>query len=128
LADVCFDTAVVIDCLSGHPAAVEFLADQPAGRRLCISAVSVAELYQGVRDRAELRLIDAFAARFRVVVPTPNDVRHCLQLVRSLKLAHGVGWPDCLIAATCIRLGMSLATPNAKHFKPIPGVDLIVPY
>jgi hypothetical protein len=41
---------------------------------------------------------------------------------------HGVGWPDCLIAATCIRLGLPLVTLNDKHFRAIRGLRVVRPY
>jgi predicted nucleic acid-binding protein len=51
-----------------------------------------------------------------------------LDLLAGFRLSHGVGWPDCLIAATAIRLGRPVATTNVKHFTPFPNLQVIRPY
>ena len=51
-----------------------------------------------------------------------------LGLVQRHTLGLSIGWPDCLIAATCLRLDLPLVTLNDKHFKPIRGLSVLRPY
>ncbi len=39
-----------------------------------------------------------------------------------------MGWVDCLIAATSIRLNLPIYTSNLKHFRLLKGVTAITPY
>jgi predicted nucleic acid-binding protein len=118
------DTCVLIDYLRDREAAVEVirgLASRPS-----VSAVTIAELYAGIRNEAEHRRIEGLPALLDV-----RDVdfeiarlagRYCLQYRRS----HGVGIPDALIAATAHLHRARLITRNARHFPMLD--DLLVPY
>jgi predicted nucleic acid-binding protein len=59
------DTDVLIDYLRDQPQAVAFLegTEQP----MATSAITVAELYAGVRDGEERQRLDAFVAAFEVL-------------------------------------------------------------
>ena len=48
--------------------------------------------------------------------------------VARLNLSHGIGWPDCLIGATALRLRVAVVTLNDKHFKAIRGLRVVRPY
>jgi len=43
-------------------------------------------------------------------------------------LSHNIGFLDCLIAATAIKNGLSLATLNLKHFAPFSDLQVEKPY
>ncbi len=47
---------------------------------------------------------------------------------KRYSLSHGVGWPDCLIAATALRLGLPVVTLNDKRFKVFKGLRVVRPY
>jgi len=59
------DTDVLIDSLRDQPQAVAFLegTEQP----LATSAITVAEVYAGVRDGEERQRLDTFVAAFEVL-------------------------------------------------------------
>ena len=65
LMPLLIDTDVLIDYLRGRPEAVTYLESltDPA----LISAVTVAELYAGVRDGAERNALDSFIKAFEIV-------------------------------------------------------------
>jgi len=44
-------------------------------------------------------------------------VQEASDLYRRVYLGHGIGFQDCLIAATAIRRKYRVATLNLKHFK-----------
>lgn len=55
-----------IDYLRGHDAAAEFL--EGCHEPLALPAISVAELYFGVRDGEERSRLDAFIAAFDILI------------------------------------------------------------
>ena len=59
------DTDVLIDYLRDHPDAVAYL--DAVSDRLLISAITIAELYAGVRDGAERVALDDFIRAFEIV-------------------------------------------------------------
>ncbi len=93
-----------------------------------IHPVCCAELLEGTQNRGELGRTLEFLAGFRRMMVKPADFDVCLSLLAQLRLSHGVGWADCLIAATCIRVGLPLVTLNDKHFRAIRGLKVIRPY
>ncbi|HMN42055.1 MAG TPA: PIN domain-containing protein [Phycisphaerales bacterium] len=67
-------------------------------------------------------------ARFDRVRVAPIDFDHCVVFAKRYSLSHGVGWPDCLIAATALRLGLPVVTLNDKRFKVFKGLRVVRPY
>ncbi len=85
-------------------------------------------MYAGALDRRDLNRLVGGVAHLRRVRVEARDFDHCLAFVRRLALSHGVGWPDCLIAATALRLGLPIVTLNDKHFKVFKGLKVRRPY
>jgi predicted nucleic acid-binding protein len=118
------DTDVLIDYLRDDPQAVQFLEDDR--REMLISAISVAELYAGVREGAEREALDIFLAAFDVV-PVDSSIAERGGLYRrDYFRAHAVSLADALIAATASVRSATLVTLNHKHFPMIS--DIHIPY
>ena len=117
------NTDILIDCLRGRAEALFFIEQLSAPQY--ISAVSVAELYAGVRE-AERVDLDAFLAAFRVVAVSEDIARAGGLHRRDAGGIHGTGLVDGIIAATSASLGTRLATLNARHFPMLR--DVLVPY
>jgi predicted nucleic acid-binding protein len=122
------DTSVLIDYRRNNPDAAAFLLGLLSSNRALVHPVCASELLQGALDRADLRRSIEFLAAFKRPAVKPADFEQCLALLVQLRLAHGIGWPDCLIAATCMRLRLPLVTLNDKHFRSIRGLKLVRPY
>lgn len=122
------DTSILIDYMRGHTAATAWLDATRLSVGLFTHAIVAAELLKGARDRREQQHIDRFLTRFTVLPATDADSLAGVDLVRQFHLSHSVGVLDCLIAATCVRLGAPVATINSKHFIPIPGLVVVRPY
>jgi predicted nucleic acid-binding protein len=117
------DTCVLVDYLRNYAPAVEFISqlDDPPS----ISAMTVAELYVGVRHRREQARIESLLARLRVVA-TSADVARQGGIFRREYRSHGLDLIDALIAATAQVHGARLVTRNARHFPMLD--DFLVPY
>jgi predicted nucleic acid-binding protein len=118
------DTDVLIDYSRRHPKAMEFM--RALDSRPVVSAITVAELYAGVRDGRERAELDLFVTRSVVVdVDVQASVVAGLWL-RQYRRSHGVGLADALIAAAAQSDGATVVTLNVKHYPMFS--DVLVPY
>lgn len=118
------DTDILIDFLRGHPIAVRFVIEH--ADHITVSAMSVAELYAGVRgtaEDAERQDLENFLALFPVV-PVSADIARAGGLYRqAYGRSHGVGLADAVIAATADLSDSALKTLNVKHYPMFGGLD-----
>ena len=118
------DTCIVIDFLRGKPEAKAFF--QSLRVIPFLSAVTVAELYGGVREGDERGRLDKLVRTFHTVSVTEVIGIQGGLYRRQYFGSHGTGLADALIAATSEDIGADLITLNRKHFPMISR--LIVPY
>ena len=118
------DTDVLIDYLRSQADAVAFL--ESLTNPFLISAISVAELYSGVREGKERKALELFISAFEQVPVTEKIAVEGGLYRRDFGKSHGVGLPDALIAATAESRGATLVTLNKKHFPMLATVE--VPY
>jgi len=120
------DTSVLIDVLRGVPDRVKKLkALVEAGHTLACSAVTVAELFAGMRPRERAGTVALLDSLEHLDVTRPIAER--AGLLRREWTARGrtLSLPDLLIAATAIHHGMILVTDNVKDFlKDFPMTEL----
>jgi predicted nucleic acid-binding protein len=102
--------------------------DRRSAGPLITHVVCVAEVLTGARDGREQRELQRLFADFQVVHLVAEDSVRSIELLAAHRLAHGIGWPDCLIAATAERAALPVATLNDRHFAVIPGLRVVRPY
>jgi predicted nucleic acid-binding protein len=120
---VLLDTDVLIDYLRDCDAAVVYLESLP--EPLLVSAITVAELYSGVREGKERNILDQFMRAFDKI-PIDNNIAIKAGLFRrQYGPSHGVGLADALVAATAEVYNAKVVTLNKSHF---PMIKTIVPY
>jgi predicted nucleic acid-binding protein len=118
------DTDVIIDYLRGNAEATSFLEKNVDA--VSLSAMSVAELYQGVREGQE-RIKLSITLSALTILPVTHEVAELAGLYRrDYRDKVGCGLADCIIAATASQHSLELVTLNAKHFGMLPNVT--VPY
>ena len=120
-----FDTDILIYAQRGTRRAA--LAIDAATERL-ISVQSLMELLQGARDKDDLRIIKRFMVDLSfVVLPLSENVGHrALVYIEEYGLSLGLRAADAIIAATAVENAMPLMTANAKHFRAIRDLELVV--
>lgn len=116
------DTDVWIDSLRGRQTAHKFVRALPD--ETAISAVSVGELYAGVRDGPERDALATLIASLDVVDITARVAEIGGLIRRDSGKSHSVGLNDALIAATAIEHGLRLCTLNVKHYPAVPPRQL----
>ncbi len=121
------DTDVLIDYQRGLPAAATWLRES-ASQPFAIPGIVAMELVAGCRDKEDLRITQAFLMRFNIVWSDALDMAYAYELLTTYRLAHGVGIPDCLVAAMVVQRDATLLTFNLKHYHMFPGLDIQEPY
>lgn len=117
------DTDVLVDYLRDRDEAVAYV--EAHAESILISAVTVAELYAGVREGEERPRLAQFLAALEII-PLDAEIAQKSGLYRrDYGPGHGVGLADALIAATAELHQARLVTLNARHF---PMVEVEVPY
>ena len=113
MARFLYDTDVLIDHLEGRRAV-------PAGEDSAYSVVTRAELYSGTADEDT---IDAFLEPFDEIVLDRDIANQAgrLRRLRAIKL------PGALIAATALLTNRTVVTRNARDFKKVQGLKVLVP-
>lgn len=124
---IALDTDVLIDVLRGFPPASAWLRAL-GNERLCVPGFAAMELVQGCMDKRELQRTQRVIGGLAIVWPTAGDCNRALADFARLRLSHGVGIIDCLVAHTAMGYGLQLATFNARHYASIPHLVLIEPY
>ncbi len=124
---VIVDTDVLIDAGRNIGDAVTCLEEVERQASLAISIVSEMELVIGCRNKAELRSLDKFLSRFRVVKLNEQTSEIAVDLLRRYRLSHGLLIADALIAATALSQGIPLVTKNERDYRFIVGLRLL-PY
>jgi predicted nucleic acid-binding protein len=108
------DTDVLIDYLKGNSLAVDFIEQNIDQVSVC--SITIAELYQGIRNKREKEILDLFVSELRVFSITGDIAIRAGLLRKEYGKSHSSGLADCIIAATAMSHGMKLATLNLKHF------------
>jgi len=122
------DTSELIDFQRDHADGRRFVSALLDKDAVTVHPVVVAEMLAGVLNRADLVRTKEFLARFKRLTVKSVDFETCIFFLAEVHLTYGTGWPDCLIAATCMRLGLPLVTMNDKHFRATCGPRLVRPY
>ncbi|HBT96326.1 MAG TPA: VapC toxin family PIN domain ribonuclease [Desulfobulbaceae bacterium] len=119
-----FDTDVIIWFMRGKPEAAQVVASSPKESRF-ISIITYMELIQGIRDKAELKILKKMLPQAALtVLPLSEHIGNLASdLMDNYKLSAGLEVQDALIAATAVAHQDTLYTGNVKHFKGL-GVDI----
>jgi predicted nucleic acid-binding protein len=117
------DTDILVDYFRGRIEALAFL--RARSEPILISAITVAELYAGVREGEERRGVEQFLDLLEIIPVDAEIARKGGLYCRDYGPSHGVGLADALIAATAALHQAKLVTLNARHF---PMVEVEVPY
>jgi predicted nucleic acid-binding protein len=122
MSKVVLDTDVLIDLLRGKEASRTFLQELSSRSVPCSSVISVAEIYAGMRSEEQVltaNLLDGL-----VILPVTREIAEMAGYFKRRTKSRKLELADCLIAATALVEGASVATGNAKDY-PMPEVTVL---
>jgi len=93
-----------------------------------VSGFAAMELLNGSQNLRDHRRIERFLHPFAILWPSEADMSAALTIMTPLRLTHGLGMIDMLIAATAIGKGLPLVTCNIRYFRGVPGLVTSQPY
>jgi len=119
-----FDTDVLIWVFRGDRQAADCV-DRCEDR--FISIVSLMELFQGARDRQEVRMIKDFLRDlgFRTIPLSENIGHRAVIYVEQYALRSGLRVADALVAATSVESNIPLLSGDSRHYRTIAGLDFV---
>jgi predicted nucleic acid-binding protein len=116
MAIVLLDTTVLIDALRGRPAADRLMSLRRAGDTLMTSPINVAEVFRGLMPREE-NIARRLFAGLRVVPIGAVEGEQARRWRRDhARRGVTLSQADCLVAATALGVGATLATGNVKDY------------
>jgi hypothetical protein len=118
-----FDTDILIWIQRGNVKAAH-LVDRTDER--LISVQTFMELLQAAREKRQHAIIKRYLQdlAFSVLPLTENIGHRALVYVEEYGLSSGMRAGDAIVAATATENGLTLATGNARHFRPVKGLTL----
>lgn len=124
MAQILLDTDVLISVLRGMELIAHRMEElQREGNPICYSAITVAELWHGLRPREEAptrRLLNQLEC-----FPISDAIgRLAGQYLQRFQRSDGLTLPDALIAATASMHRASFWTLNRRHY-PMPDLTLL---
>lgn len=121
------DSDILIDASRGESDAIDCLQRLEKTSSLAISAVTQLELIVGCRNKTELKTLENFLLRFKILKITDQISDKAIEIVKKYYLSHGLLIADGLIAATALVYDEPLITKNQRHFRFIKDLNLL-PY
>jgi predicted nucleic acid-binding protein len=122
------DTDILIDVFRRAPRALDFWRRAEARSHIACSVFSVFELVKGCRNLREQRQVFRHLSTLDIIHVESGDSVQALRWYQSFFLSLGIGFVDCLIAAAAVRERCVLHTFNTKHFRAVPGLQVMQPY
>ena len=114
MPSIVVDTDILIHFLRGNEAARSFLHAATGEAAPCCSTITVAELHAGMRPsekKATQELLDSL-----VILPVTREVAETAGRLKQTTRQIRLELADCLIAATALVEGATLATGNRRHY------------
>ncbi|MDQ7030442.1 MAG: type II toxin-antitoxin system VapC family toxin [Ardenticatenia bacterium] len=82
-----------------------------------MSVVTQMELIVGCRNKAELRALEQFLRRFRILKIDETISDKAVELLQQYRLSHGLLIADAFIAATALSWECPLASKNQRDYR-----------
>ena len=115
------DTSLIVDYLRENKKSASFLNSL---NKVIISTITVAEIYQGAKNKKDLKSIKKLFKFFKILPIDEKISQLSLKLLEKYTLSNGLLILNSIIAATAMQNNLTLITGNFKHFKMIKGLKV----
>lgn len=118
-----FDTDILIWVQRGNGKAAQFVDH---ARERFISVQTYMELLQAAKDKGQHAIIKQYVRDLSfLILPLTENIGHrALVYIEEYGLSSGMRAGDAIVAATATENGLTLATGNARHFRPVKDLSL----
>lgn len=118
-----FDTDVLIWYFRGNNKARKIIHST---ENISISAVTMMELIQGVKNKQELYVLRKFlsANEIKILYINKEINLQAMYLLEEYVLSDGMQLADAFIASTSLHYGEEILTANIKHYRCFPNLKL----
>lgn len=123
---VLLDTDVLIELFKKKKSVVTDVKNI-GEQNICITKISVMEMYVGALNKRELNKIRKFLNDFSKIPVSDKVFNKTIELVYEYNLSHSLYINDALIAASALYYNIELYTLNLKDFRFINGLKLYKP-
>lgn len=123
MAKIVLDTNILIEILKNNTQTLQTV--EALDGELCVSAITVMELYFGARDKMELSKLKKFIELFNLIEIDSAISHQATLLIEKYAKSHHLDIPDALIASSSVVNNIPLMTYNRKDFKYIDGLKLL---
>ena len=114
------DTNILIDQLRGLPVALQFGKTLP--KDTAISAVTVSELFAGIRSAQQREKVKELVESYRILPFDADSGELAGDYLQKFRKSHSLNISDAAIAETASIHELILITLNLKHFPMFPGL------
>ncbi len=128
MPDTLVDATIIIDATNKHAKALHYIENLLLGDHAITHAQVVAEVISGTRDSREQSRLMKFQRQFKLLYPNETDSGSAIHYLSRFHLSHDLGFGDCLIGSTALRMDLPVATINVRDFRLFPGLKVIKPY
>jgi tRNA(fMet)-specific endonuclease VapC len=123
---VLIDTSIVIEYLRSQNRKVSAFVKLFKDNDLCISAISIFELYNGATNESKKQDIEILCYEIENIDFDINTAKTASEIYRNLRSKNKIiEFRDILISATAIQYNLPIATLNVKHFEQIENLQLV---
>jgi len=123
---ILIDTSIVIDYLRSHNRKETFFIKLFVSNELCLSVISIFELYNGATTQEKKQEIITLSQEIEVIDFTIETAKMASEIYHDLRRKNKlIEFRDILIASTAVQFDIKIATINRKHFERIANLDII---
>ncbi len=117
------DTDVLLDALAGRGAHA-LVTSLLRSERLATSAVTAFEIWRGADSDAKREAARELLRGLRIYPLNTPAARRAAEVHQALK-ANPIGERDTFIAGICLAVNRAVLTANVRHFKRVPGLEVV---
>ncbi len=117
---VLIDTSILIEYLRSQNRKVSTFVKLFKEKELCISTISIFELYNGATTESKKQDIETLCGEIEIIDFDSNIAKTASIIYRDLRSKNKlIEFRDILISATALQNELPVATLNIKHFERI---------
>ncbi len=117
------DTNILISAFNNRVDTIDQL-NKIGLTEIMLSAITVMELFQGMRNKAELAQMKKRIAFYDVIHTDSAISQKAILFIEQYRLSHGLQIPDAIIGATAVVYQIPLYTYNIRDFIFLPDIVL----